>query len=98
EALVARARDARRLVLAAALPVELDAVFGRHRVDEIADTALHASRDDEVLRRRQLEHQPLRAHEILGVAPVALRVEIADVQAVLQAERDARERARDLAR
>src|SRR5204863_5103570 len=52
EALVARARDARRLVLAAALPVELDAVFGRHRVDEIADTALHASRDDEVLRRR----------------------------------------------
>src|SRR5436189_2486323 len=33
EALVARACDARRLVLAAALPVELDGVFSRHRVD-----------------------------------------------------------------
>src|SRR5204863_3160240 len=53
EAVVARARDTRRLVLAAALPVELDAVFGRHRVDEVTDAALNTGRDDEVFRRRQ---------------------------------------------
>src|SRR5438128_5944148 len=82
EALVARACDASGLVLAAALPVELDAVFGRDRVDEVTDAALNTSRDDEVFRRRLLEHEPFRAHEVLGVAPVALRVEVADVEAV----------------
>ena len=38
-----------------------------------------------------LQHQPLRAHVVPRVAPVAARVEIAEVQRVLQADMDARQ-------
>ena len=47
---------------------------------------------------RLLQHQPLRAHVVPGVAPVAQRVQVAEVQALFEALVDAREPARDLAR
>ena len=68
------------------------------RCDELAHAVLLAGGDDEVLGLLLLQHQPLHLDVVARMAPVAQRVEVAEVQAVLQPERDARERARDLAR
>ena len=59
---------------------------------------LFAGRDDVIVGLLLLQHQPLRAHVVARMAPVAQRVEIAQVQAVVEAGFDAREAARDLAR
>ncbi len=44
-----------------------------------------------------LQHQPLHLDVVAGMAPVAQRVEVAEVKAILQSELDARQRAGDLA-
>ena len=48
---------------------------------------LLAGGDDEVLRLVLLQHQPLRLDVVAGMAPVAQGVEVAEVQAVLEALR-----------
>ena len=67
------------------------------RIDEIAHAVLHAGGDDEVFRLVLLQHQPLHLDVILGMSPVAQGIHVAEIQAVLQAEFDARQRAGDLA-
>jgi len=57
-----------------------------------------ARADDVVLGLGLLQHAPHRVHEVLGVAPVALGLEVAEVELVLQAVLDAAYGAGDLAR
>ena len=57
-----------------------------------------AGRDDVVARLGLLQHAPHRLDVVLRVAPVAPRVEVAEVEPLLQAVPDAPDRARDLAR
>ena len=52
-------------------------------------------RDNKILGLLLLQHQPLHLNIIFGVAPVAQGVQIAEKQAILQAELDARQRARN---
>ncbi len=58
---------------------------------------LLAGGDDVVLRLLLLEHEPLHLDVVAGVAPVALGVEVAEVEILLQADLDAGEAAGDLA-
>lgn len=58
---------------------------------------LLAGGDDEVFRGVLLEHQPLHFNVVAGVAPVAQGAEVAEVEAVLQAQGDACDGAGDLA-
>src|SRR5579859_1640418 len=86
------------LVHALAAPLDGKPDLARRRVHEIAHAVLLARGDDEVVGLLLLQDHPHHLDEIARVAPVALRVEVAEVQAILQAELDARERPRDLAR
>ena len=56
-------------------------------IDEFAHRMLLAGGDHEILRLGLLQHQPLRSHVVARMAPVAQRVEIAEIQAVLQPHR-----------
>ena len=55
-------------------------------LDELAHAVLLASSNDIVLRFLLLEHQPLHLDVIAGVAPIALGVEVAHVERLLQAD------------
>ena len=67
-------------------------------LDELAHRVLLAGRDHVVVGLVGLEHQPHRLDVVAGVAPVALRVEVAQPQLVGEAQLDARDAVRDLAR
>ena len=56
-----------------------------------------AGRDDKVVGLVLLQHHPHRAHVVAGEAPVALRVEIAEMERVGEPELDARHAVGDLA-
>ena len=88
----------RVLVGALALPPEADVEPRRREVHEFAHAVLLARRDHQILGLGLLQHQPLRLDIVARVAPVAPRVEVAEVQAILHSELDAGEAARDLAR
>ena len=62
---------------------------GERHVHQLADRMALAGRDDVVVRLVLLQHQPHRAHVVAGEAPVALRVEIAEMQRVGEPELDA---------
>ena len=79
------------------LPADRDAEFGGAEFDELADAVLDAGGDDEVIGLVLLEHEPLHADEVLGVSPVAEGIEVAHVEAVIQALADVGEAAGDLA-
>jgi len=79
-------------------PGQGDAKFPCRRVDEVPYAVLPARGDDEVLGSFLLQHPPLGLNVVLGVAPVALGVEVAEVDAVLQPQVDAGQCASDLAR
>ena len=79
------------------LPHQVHAELGGRPFDELAHAVLLAGGNDEVLRLRLLQHEPLHAHVVLGVAPVAQGVEVAHVEAVFQALADVGQAARDLA-
>ena len=68
------------------------------KVGELADAVLHTGGDDEVLGLVVLQNQPHALHIVLGIAPVAQGVEVAQIEAVLQALRDAGGGESDLAR
>ena len=77
-------------------PVEPDVL--ERGLHELLDAVQLAGRDHVVVRLVLLEHQPHRAHGVAGVAPVALRVEVAEPQVGHEAELDPGGRVRDLAR
>src|SRR5262245_32637811 len=59
---------------------------------------LFAGRDHEIPRLGLLQHEPLGVHVVAGMAPVAPRIQIPEVDAGLQSFAHPREAARDLAR
>ena len=65
--------------------------------DELADGDLLAGGDDEIVGGFLLEHHPLHADVVLGVAPVAERVHVAEEQAGFEALGDVGDAAGDLA-
>src|SRR5690606_31447145 len=85
------------LIHATALEAQLNAQLGGRPADEFTHRVLHAGGDNEVLGLLLLQHHPLHAHVILGVAPVAQRVQVAHVQALLQALGNIGQAAGDLA-
>ena len=78
-------------------PGEVHLEQGGAALDELADAVLLAGGDDEVLRLVLLEHHPLHLDVVAGVAPVALGVDVAEEERLLQADLDAGEAAGDLA-
>jgi hypothetical protein len=58
-------------------------------LDEVAHRVLLAGGDDIALRVVLLEHEPLHAHVVAGVAPIALGVEVAEIQVLPWGELDA---------
>ena len=77
------------LVLGFALPLEFDADIVEGELGKLADAVLHARGDDVVLGLARLEDEPHTLDVVLGVAPVAEGVEVAEVEFVLQALGDA---------
>ena len=83
-------------IQALALKAQLQSQLGGAPADEFAHGILLAGGNYEVLGVVLLEHQPLHAHVVPGVAPVAERVHVAHVQAALQALGNIGEAAGDL--
>ena len=77
-------------------PVEAG-VAERH-LDEVADGMALAGRHDVVVGRRLLEHEPHRADVVPGKSPVAVRLEVAEVELLLDPELDSGDPVRYLAR
>ena len=77
------------LVLGFALPLEFDADIVEGELGKLADAMLHARGDDVVLGLAGLEDEPHTLDVVLGVAPVAEGVEVAEVEFVLQTLGDA---------
>ena len=77
------------LVLGFALPLEFDADIVEGELGKLADAVLHARGNDVVLGLAGLEDEPHTLDVVLGVAPVAEGVEVAEVEFVLQALGDA---------
>ena len=78
-------------------PAELDAGVVEGQGCEFADGVLNAGCNHEVLRLVVLEYEPHTLHIVLGIAPVAEGVEVAEVEAVLLALGDASGGESDLA-
>mmetsp|Transcript_139532 Transcript_139532/g.339007 ORF Transcript_139532/g.339007 Transcript_139532/m.339007 type:complete len:356 (+) Transcript_139532:16-1083(+) len=86
------------LVHALAGPRDGQADLAERVLHELAHGVRLAGGQHEVIRLVHLQHQPHPLDVVARVAPVALRVDVAQVQAVLQARLDARHGARDLPR
>ena len=67
-------------------------------IEELAHAVALPRREDVVVRLGLLQHQVHRLGVVRGVAPVPLRIEVSEVELVLQTGLDPRERARDLPR
>ena len=72
-----------------AFPAELYAGVMEGQCGEFTDGVLDAGGNHEVLRLVVLEYEPHTLHIVLGIAPVAEGVEVAEVEAVLLALGDA---------
>ena len=70
------------------LPVEPRCLEGQPA--QLADLVRLPRRDDEVVGRVLLDHEPHGAHVVGGVAPVALGVEVAERQLLVEVVRDTR--------
>src|SRR5215469_3290957 len=86
------------LLAPAAAPFNAHAEVSGRLLDEIAHRMLLAGGDHIVLWALLLQHEPLRLDVVARMAPVAARLQVAEVHAVLQPDADAREGAGDLAR
>ena len=73
------------LVDAFAFPAELDAGVVEGQCGEFTDGVLDAGGNHEVLRLVVLEYEPHALHIVLGIAPVAEGVKVAEIKAVLLA-------------
>ena len=69
--------------------LEFNAGIPEGQLGELADGVLYTGSNHEVLRRVVLQDEPHALHIVLGIAPVAEAVHIAQVEAVLQALADA---------
>ena len=85
------------LVDAFAFPTQLDADMPECQRAELTHGVVLARGDDEVLGLLLLEDEPHTFHIVLGIAPVAEGVEVAEVELVLVALLDAGGGQRDLA-
>ena len=85
------------LVDAFPFPTELDAGMMESEGGELTYGMLHACGDDEVFRGVVLEDEPHAFYIILGIAPVAKRIEVAEIEAVLFALSDTGSSKGDLA-
>src|SRR6266542_3522059 len=86
------------LVEAAPPPDELEASPSKRAVAEFTHRVRLACGDDIVLRLFLLQHRPHGLDVVLRVAPVAARLEIAEIEPILQAVLDPADGPRDLAR
>ena len=59
------------------------------QVDKLAHGVLHAGGNDEIFGRGVLKDEPHTLHVVFGIAPVAQRVHVAEIEAVLAALGDA---------
>src|SRR5262249_26249088 len=75
------------------LPIQFD--IPESFIEKLPDRVRFARSDDEVVGLRLLKHHPDRLHIVAGIAPVALRVEISEIQFVLKSKFDPRYRFRD---
>ena len=81
-----------------AVPAKLHAELGRRPIDERSHGILLASGNDVVFGLRLLEHEPLRVNVVPRVAPIAQRIEVAEVKTLVETGLDAGKTPRDLAR
>src|SRR5689334_15350541 len=79
-----------------ALPIEVE--LGEGAFGELAHAVRLAGGDDIIVGLGLLQHEPHRLDIVPGEAPVALRLEIAEVELLLQPFLDAADGARHLAR
>src|SRR5688572_20830054 len=80
-----------------ALPAHPHVQLCRGQFDEFANAVLLARGDHEIVRALLLEHEPLGLDKIARMAPIAARLQVPEVETVLQSNFDARKAARDLA-
>jgi hypothetical protein len=94
------------LPLAGLIPFSLDSFAGKfdghaqfagRGLHELAHRMLLARGDDVIVGRVLLQHEPLHLHVVLGMPPVAQGVQVAKIQAVLQAKENPGHGAGDLA-
>ena len=88
----------RAFVYAFAVEGQFNTYFGKRHPDKVADARGDAGRNHKVFGLLLLQDQVHGFDIVFGVAPVAQRVEVAEVDFVLQAECDAGHGARNLAR
>jgi hypothetical protein len=72
-----------RLIDARPAPLDLHVEERAGRHDKIAHRELLTRGNDEVLRDLLLQHQPLRTDIVARVAPIAARIEVAEVERLL---------------
>jgi hypothetical protein len=85
------------LVQALPAPFDRGADLGEGRLDELAHGVALPGRQDVVVGFRALQHPPHALDIVAGMAPVAHRVEVAEVEPILAAGRDRGDAAGDLA-
>ncbi len=81
------------LLDAGAAPFDLPADMGERLLDEFAHRMLLAGREHKIVGLVLLQHQPHAFDVVARMAPVAPGIEIAEIELVLQAELDRRDRA-----
>ena len=77
------------LVNALAFELQLNTSVTEGELGELAHGVLHTGGDDKVLGTVVLQYEPHALHIVLGIAPVAEGVKVAQVEALLQALADA---------
>ena len=77
------------LINTLALKLQFNTCMFESQLGELADGVLHAGGNDKVLGLVVLENEPHTFYIVLGIAPVAEAVHIAQIEAVLQALADA---------
>src|SRR5262249_47762638 len=82
----------------AAAPADAHVEMGGRLLHELAHRMLAPGGNHVILWMAALQHQPLRLHVVTRMAPVAARLEIAEVQTALQPDMDAGQPTGDLAR
>src|SRR5216684_3608385 len=85
------------LLESGAAPLEIDAGTSKRQRTKVAHRVLLPGGDDEVFRLVLLQHEPHGLDVILCIAPVASRIQIAEVEAILLTVFDLADGARHLA-
>mmetsp|Transcript_40 Transcript_40/g.69 ORF Transcript_40/g.69 Transcript_40/m.69 type:complete len:205 (-) Transcript_40:453-1067(-) len=84
------------LIHTGAFPADFDAELLAGKVDKFTNTVLLSSCNHIILWFILLEHEPLHLDVILRMPPISLRVEISQVQCVIQTSLDPRQTSCDL--